>query len=138
MSVVNQLRLPRIDLDPSLRGWWWCWYGAPLQPGMLSLAGYRLRRAAGLAMGRSRVAMRSSHDQGYTHWRDRGIARASDAAVTRLSPTPAAVGTLSVLIDTDGPCLARREARRIVHPDRRIRPLLSPSSGFRRCGREWR
>lgn len=57
MSAVDQLRFLRIDLDASVNGRWWRWFSVPLQPGMLSIAGYRLSRAAWLAMGRSYQAL---------------------------------------------------------------------------------
>lgn len=48
---MDQIRHLRVDLDATVRGRWWRWLSVPLQPGTMSIIGYRVSRAAWLALG---------------------------------------------------------------------------------------
>lgn len=48
---IDQIRFLRVDLDANVRGRWWRWVSVPLQPGIMSIVGYRVSRAAWLALG---------------------------------------------------------------------------------------
>jgi len=48
---IDQIRFLRADLDANVRGRWWRWVSVPLQPGIMSIIGYRVSRAAWLALG---------------------------------------------------------------------------------------
>ena len=51
-AAAEQLRFLVADLRRSVNGRWWRWLSVPLAPGALSVVGYRLSRAAHLALGR--------------------------------------------------------------------------------------
>lgn len=48
----DQLRSLWADLNAVVHGRWWRWLSVPLLPGMISIIGYRLSRAAWLALGK--------------------------------------------------------------------------------------
>jgi serine O-acetyltransferase len=51
-SASGQFRYLKCDLDRAVNGRWWRWVGVLLQPGTLSIVGYRFSRAAYLAIGK--------------------------------------------------------------------------------------
>lgn len=50
-AAPDQLRFLKMDLDRTVNGRWWRWASVPFRAGVLSIIGYRLSRAAYLAMG---------------------------------------------------------------------------------------
>lgn len=52
-DATDQLRYLKHDMSRTVNGRWWRWFSVPWSAGTLSIAGYRLSRAAWLTLGDS-------------------------------------------------------------------------------------